>query len=73
MGESVDGSDCGSSHISKFLPWADAHQVGYAAWTWDTWGSCDALIKRYDGTPASGYGRWVRGYYTGVTASERHR
>jgi len=39
-GESYDDSDCGSSYISTFLTWADAHDVGYEAWTWDTWGSC---------------------------------
>jgi endoglucanase len=53
-GETYDASDCGSSYISTFLPWADAHGVGYEAWTWDTWGGgCGslALISSYDGTP----------------------
>lgn len=62
-GETYDSSDCGSSYISTFMTWADAHAVGYEAWTWDTWGNCDALIASYDGTPYSAYGTWVRSHY----------
>jgi endoglucanase len=62
-GETYDGSSCGSSNISRFLSWADAHRVGYLAWTWDTWGNCSALIKDYDGTPNSVYGAWVKAHY----------
>jgi endoglucanase len=53
VGETYDASDCGSSYVSQFLPWADAHGVGYLAWTWDTWGSCLALVSNYSGTPHS--------------------
>jgi hypothetical protein len=62
-GETFDASDCGSSNISRFLSWANAHQVGYAAWTWDTWGTCGTLIRTYDGRPANRYGAFVKGYY----------
>lgn len=62
-GETYDDSSCGSSNISSFFHWADAHDVGYAAWTWDTWGNCEALISNYDGTPANDYGSFVRSYY----------
>ena len=62
-GETYDASDCGSSHISSFMNWADHHGVGYEAWTWDTWGTCGALIRDYQGTPYSGYGYWVRKHY----------
>jgi hypothetical protein len=30
-GETYDGSSCGSSNLSTFLHWADAHGVGYGA------------------------------------------
>jgi endoglucanase len=59
-GESYDDSDCGSSYISSFLKWADAHNVGYEAWTWDTWDTCGALISSYTGTPRGQYGAYVR-------------
>jgi hypothetical protein len=65
-GETYDDSDCGSRYISRFLGWADAHGIGYEAWTWDTWGTCGSLIKRYDGTPANGYGAYVRSHYAAL-------
>jgi hypothetical protein len=71
-GETYDASSCGSSNISRFVHWADAHHVGYAAWTWDTWGNCNALISRYRGVPASHYGAFVKSYYA-QHASGTHR
>ena len=65
VGETYDASSCGHSYTETFLNWADAHHVGYAAWTWDTWGNCEALISSYDGTPANDYGRYVKARYTG--------
>lgn len=62
-GETYDASDCGSSYISTFLPWAHAHGVGYEAWTWDTWGGCGVLITDYNGTPANTWAKWVKSYY----------
>jgi endoglucanase len=62
-GETYDSSDCGSSHISQILGWADAHGVGYETWTWDTWGNCGALISDYRGTPRAAYGAFVKAYY----------
>ena len=62
-GETYDASDCGSSYISTFLPWAHAHGVGYEAWTWDTWGGCGVLITDYSGTPANTWAKWVKRYY----------
>ena len=52
-GEIYDDSDCGSSYISTFLTWADAHGVGYEPWTWGTFGS---LISDHNGTRANAYG-----------------
>jgi hypothetical protein len=68
-GETFDASDCGSNNISTFLHWADQHNVGYAAWTWDTWGNCHALISNYGGDPDHTYGAFVKGYLAGVTAA----
>ncbi|MGA8099675.1 MAG: cellulase family glycosylhydrolase, partial [Candidatus Cybelea sp.] len=62
-GETYDGSDCSSSYISTFLNWADAHDVGHEAWTWDTWGGCGVLISSYDGRPANAWARWVKHRY----------
>src|SRR5579862_7505952 len=62
-GETYDASDCGSSYISTFLPWADAHGVGYEAWTWDTWGGCGVLINSYNGKPGPLWASWLRSYY----------
>ena len=65
-GETFDASSCASSNIETFLNWAEGHGVGYAAWTWDTWGNCHALISNYRGDPAHAYGGFVRGYYAGL-------
>lgn len=63
-GETYDSSDCGSAYVSTFLPWADAHGVGYEAWTWDTWGGCGVLISDYaTGTPANAWATWVKKHY----------
>src|SRR5262249_40885857 len=45
-------------YIESYMSWADAHGIGYLAWTWDTWGcgSGQALISDYAGTPCSPYG-----------------
>lgn len=53
-------TNCGSSWVGPALKWAIAHNVGYAAWTWDAWGNCEALIKNYSGTPANAFGALVR-------------
>jgi endoglucanase len=62
-GETYDGSSCGTTNTANTLNWADAHGVGYEAWTWDTWGDCSSLISDFDGTPANGYGTFVRSHY----------
>jgi endoglucanase len=63
-GETYDASDCSSHYISTFMNWADAHGVGYEAWTWDTWGGCGVLISDYNGTPANAWATWVKRHYT---------
>ena len=59
-GEDVPGQDCSSAAINGILGWAESHNVSWAAWTWDTWGTCGSLISSYDGTPANAYGSYIR-------------
>ena len=49
-GETYDDSECTSKNMQVILPWADAHNISYLAWTWDPWGNCDALISDTNGT-----------------------
>jgi endoglucanase len=46
-------TDCGTSFVNRYMPWADAHGISYLGWAWDTWNSCSGptLITSYDGTP----------------------
>ena len=62
-GETYDASSCGTTNTANMLTWADAHGVGYEAWTWDTWGNCLSLISDFDGTPANAYGTYVGSHY----------
>src|SRR3954449_1232277 len=71
-GETYDASSCGSAHISAFVRWADAHRVGYLAWTWDTWRNCSALISDYySAAPFSAYATWLKAHYARTTAAAR--
>jgi hypothetical protein len=71
-GETYDDSSCGSTNIARVIGWADAHGAGYAAWTWDTWGTCGSLVSSYDGTPANDYGRWVHDFYVAHAGTTYH-
>lgn len=56
FGESVNGNVCGTTGMDTLMNWMDAHNSGYFAWTWDTWGTTCAdlsLILDYSGTPKS--------------------
>lgn len=47
-------TDCGSSFITRYMDWADAHQVGYLAWSWGPWGcGGPGLLNAWDGTPSA--------------------
>ncbi len=59
LGESVDGRQCSSGAVRTILGWAASHNVSWAAWTWDTWGTCGSLISSYSGTPANPYAAFV--------------
>jgi hypothetical protein len=63
FGETFDGSDCGSTYVTTFMTWADAHGVGYEAWTWDTWGGCGVLISDYGGTAANTWAKAIKAHY----------
>jgi hypothetical protein len=66
-GESYDATDCGSSRVATFIQWADAHDVGYDAWAWDTWNNCSSLIASYNtGQPYGPYGSWIKTHYASV-------
>jgi hypothetical protein len=71
-GETYDDSSCGSTNISRVIGWADANGASYAAWTWDTWGTCGSLVSSYDGTPANAYAAWVHDFYAAHAANTYH-
>ena len=53
---------CDAVFFADLMGWLDAHQSGYLAWTWNTWGdACAAksLIRDYAGTPTT-YGQLYR-------------
>ena len=70
-GETYDASSCGADHISRIVGWADAHDVGHFAWTWDTWNNCSALIANYSGKAFSRYGAWVKSHYLATRTKAR--
>src|SRR4051812_42987390 len=56
FGEGVDGNVWGVTASNTLLGWLDAHQSGYLAWVWNTWGtSCGdlSLITNFNGTAKS--------------------
>ena len=68
-GQTFNDSSCGSGNVSQILAWANGEHVGDAAWTWDAWGNCGALIANYDGTPAHQYGAFIKSYYAAHASS----
>jgi endoglucanase len=60
----VGTDDCSAAFITAALNWLEQRNIGYLAWTWDTWGSgCGsiALVLDYSGTPTP-YGLAFRSY-----------
>jgi endoglucanase len=51
----IGENDCGHGFIDPLMTWADAHDIGYLGWTWNTWDckSGPALITDYTGTPTA--------------------
>ncbi|MFI6318271.1 cellulase family glycosylhydrolase [Nonomuraea sp. NPDC050556] len=56
----IGQNTCAHDYIDQVMTWADAHDVGYLAWTWNPWGACSGsgndLITDWNGTPTSTYG-----------------
>ncbi len=52
---------CNGAFPERYMNWADAHGVSYLAWSWDTWGCPDGLVRSYAGTP-SAWGAAFRGH-----------
>jgi hypothetical protein len=63
FGETYDDSSCGATNANAFMNWSDAHDVGYEAWTWNTWGTCGSLISNEDGTPKGTYGNAIKTHF----------
>jgi len=54
----IGQNTCAHDYIDQVMAWADAHGVGYLAWTWNPWGCTqgNVLITDYNGTPTAGFG-----------------
>lgn len=66
----IGENDCGTAMLNTLMNWLDAHNAGYLAWTWDTWGTACAnlsLITDYAGTPTP-YGQAYRDHLASVVA-----
>ena len=57
---------CAHDYIDQVMAWADAHGVGYTAWTWNPWGICgssgNVLIEDWNGTPTKTYGEGFKAH-----------
>ncbi|WP_231956754.1 MULTISPECIES: cellulose binding domain-containing protein [unclassified Actinoplanes] len=57
----IGENDCAHGFIDPLMDWADAHQVGYLGWTWNTW-DCStgpSLISNHNGT-ATAFGQGLK-------------
>jgi endoglucanase len=56
--------NCGFDYMQRLVTWADAHGLGYLAWTWTPWGctSGAVLIKDWAGTPEPGIGEGYKAH-----------
>jgi hypothetical protein len=65
-GQDYSAGDCGSGKVAAIIDWADAHNVGYEAWQWNTWGNCLDLIADFSGRVAnSNYARFIHEHFAG--------
>ena len=60
----IGQNTCAHDYIDQVMAWADAHGVGYTAWTWNPWGcgSGNVLITAYDGTPTVTFGEGFKAH-----------
>jgi hypothetical protein len=65
----IGQNTCAHDYIDQVMAWADAHGVGYTAWTWNPWGcgSGNVLIQDYSGTPTSTYGEGYKAHLLSVS------
>ena len=56
--------NCGFDYMQRLVDWADAHDLGYLAWTWNPWGCSTGavLIKDWNGTPEPGVGEGFKAH-----------
>jgi hypothetical protein len=56
--------NCGFDYMQRLVNWADAHGIGYLAWTWNPWGCSTGavLIKDWNGTPEPGVGEGMKAH-----------
>jgi len=60
----IGQNTCAHDYIDQVMAWADAHGVGYTAWTWNPWGcgSGNVLITDYNGTATSTFGEGFKAH-----------
>jgi endoglucanase len=60
----IGQNSCAHDYIDQVMAWADAHGVGYTAWTWNPWGcgQGNVLIEDYNGTPTTTYGEGFKAH-----------
>jgi hypothetical protein len=60
----IGQNTCAHEYIDQLMAWADAHGVGYLAWTWNPWGCSqgNVLINDYTGTPTSTFGEGFKAH-----------
>jgi endoglucanase len=56
--------NCAFDYMQRLVNWADAHDLGYLAWTWNPWGCSTGavLIKDWAGTPEPGVGEGYKAH-----------
>jgi hypothetical protein len=66
----IGQNTCAHDYVDQVMAWADAHGVGYTAWTWNPWGcgSGNVLIQDYSGTPTSTYGEGYKAHLLTVSS-----
>ncbi|NUT36835.1 MAG: cellulase family glycosylhydrolase [Hamadaea sp.] len=60
----IGQNTCAHDYIDQLMAWADAHGVGYLAWTWNPWGcgQGNVLITDYTGTPTVTFGEGFKAH-----------
>ena len=59
----IGQNTCAHDYIDQVMAWADAHGVGYLAWTWNPWGCSqgNVLINDYSRHPDQHLRRGLQG------------